>query len=264
MNEQNSISVIIPALNEQARLEGSVREVLEAARQCFDRYEVIIINDGSTDRTGEVAERLRAENACISVIHNQRPRNLGGAYKQGLARARMHYVTLVNGKHDTTAAELTVVWSQKGRADIIVPYSADVSYRHPCRRLVSRTFTVLVNTLFGLNLRYCNHFVLHRRELVQSIELRTSSYAFQAEALVKLIRRGHSYIEVAHRDKVDNEGGTRSYRMRNVLATVVFFLRLLFDVYATGKYRRSVPSSGRSFQPSSSADCCHPALEEHR
>lgn len=249
MASQNSLSVIIPALNEEAHLEGAVACVLEAAKRHFDDYEIIIIDDGSSDRTPEIADRLRDGNKRIQVLHHERPRNLGGAYRSGLTLARMFYVTAVNGKHDTTPAELGRVWRLKGAADMIVPYSADHAYRHPFRRFASKAFTALINALFGLKLRYYNHAVLHKRELVRSIRIRTDSYAFQAELLIKLLKRGHSYVEVEHGDKSDNEGGSRSYTWRNIWGVTCFFLATLYDVHVTDRYRprRSPsPDTGRS------------------
>lgn len=242
MAAQNSLSVIVPALNEEAHLSAAVACVLDAAKRHFDDYEVIIVDDGSSDRTGEIADRLRDGNERIQVLHHERPRNLGGAYRSGLALARMQYVTIVNGKNDTTPEELGKVWRLKGSADLIVPYSADHAYRHSFRRVVSNSFTALMNALFGLKLRYYNHAVLHKRELVRSVSIRSDSYAFQAELLIKLLRRGHSHVEVEHCDKSDNEGGTRSYKLKNIVGVALFLLTTLYDVYLTNRYRpRTAP-----------------------
>jgi glycosyltransferase involved in cell wall biosynthesis len=237
MPSENSLSVIIPALNEERTLEEAVTAVLGAVRQHFDEYEIIIVDDGSTDTTGTIAERMSENQDHMTVVHHDRPRGLGGSYKKGLSLAKMHYVTTVNGKNDTTAEELSKIWALKGKADIIVPYQFDPSYRPLVRRIVARLFTLMLNTLFGLNLRYYNHYVLHKRALVNTINIRTNSHAFQAEALVKLIKKGHSFVEIGHLEKTDDQRTSRAFRVRNVWGVAKFFFWAIYDVYITGGKR---------------------------
>ena len=236
--QQDSLSVIVPALNEARHLAGTVAEISRAAVRCFERHEIIIVNDGSTDRTGEVAEKLRGERPDIVVLHHERPLNLGGAFKAGLAVARMHFVTRVNGKFDTTVDQLAGIWEHKGRADLIIPYASNATERHVSRRIVSGLFTAANNLLFGLRLRYYNHFVLHRRSDLNAISLRSSSYAFQAEILIKLLRLGRSFLEVPHHDKLDNEGATKAFRPGNLWGVTQYFALALYDVHLSGKYAR--------------------------
>jgi len=231
MAEQNTLSVVVPALNEEAYLADTVRHIGRAAAACFDDYEIVVVDDGSTDRTGAIADALQAGDAHVRVIHNRTPCGLGGAHRTGLAAATGYYVTRVNGKGGTSPEELRRVWQLKGEADMIVPYTVDATYRPLVRRLISRAFTTLVNLLFGLRLKYYNHFVLHRRELVSSLTLRSDSHALEAEILVKLLKRGHSYVEVGHRDTPDTEHETRAFGIPNVMGVAKFFFWTLYDVY---------------------------------
>jgi len=241
MTAQNSISVIVPALNEAPHLADTVSELLRAAARHFEEHEIIIVDDGSTDETGRIADRLAAAHPTVRAIHHEKPASLGAVFKEGLGLARMHYVTLVNGKNDTTADRISAVWALKGQADMIVPYSEDASYRPMSRRVVSCLFTRLLNLLFGLRLKYYNHFVLHRRALVRTLRVRTDSYAFQAEILVKLIRMGHSYLEVAHDDHTAGEGATKAFRPANLIGVLKFLFWIVYDVHFSGRCRGPKP-----------------------
>jgi hypothetical protein len=90
---------------------------------------------------------------------------------------------------------------------------------------------MFLNTLFGLNLRYYNHYVLHRKKNLDSIDIYTNSYAFQAEVLIKLIKFGYSYVEVGVRDRFDNDIHTKAFYFRNVLGVMQFFLKMINEIY---------------------------------
>ena len=238
MSEQNSISVIIPSLNEEAHLEDTVNTVESAAARHFDDYELILVNDGSTDGTAEVAEGIKRRHRNIIVIHHETPRSLGGCFRSGLARASMYYVTRINGKFDTTPEALDIIWTLKGKADMIVPFPLNERERHWSRRFISHLFIRALNTLFGQQISYYNHYVLHRRADLQGLQIRTDSYAFQAEILLKLIRTGHSFVEVGHWDKLDNEGATKAFKPRNLWGVAVFFWWIIYDLHLSRRYRR--------------------------
>ena len=100
MTDRHSISVFVPALNEAGNLEGAIRDIVSAAEEVFDDYEVLIVDDGSTDHTGEEAEALGRENPKIRVIRN--PGNLGfdRCHRIALARAEKKYFVFLPGDHE--------------------------------------------------------------------------------------------------------------------------------------------------------------------
>jgi glycosyltransferase involved in cell wall biosynthesis len=236
MPSDNSISIIVSTLNEADHIEATVAEVIKAATAHFDEHRIILIDDGSTDGTAVVADRIGRANENVMVVHHDRPHGLGGVYKKGLALANTHYVTEVNGKNDTTADQLATIWALKGQADMIIPYTLNPEERARHRRVISAVFTRTLNLLFGVKLRYFNHYVLHKRSCLESIRIRTDSYAFQAEILLKLIKRGHSYMEVGHRDKFDHEGASKAFRPRNLLGVAEFLLCTLYELHCTKRY----------------------------
>ncbi|MBT3295616.1 MAG: glycosyltransferase family 2 protein [Verrucomicrobia bacterium] len=234
-SHRKTVSVIIPALNEERFLRRSVGVVADAAPRHFRDYEIIIVDDGSTDGTGRIADELAAADGRISVIHHDRPHNLGGAFKSGLTRAGMDFVTLYHGKGGNTAEEMSRIWERAGSADIIVPYTLNSHERPVLRRLISHGLTSAIGLVAGLKLKYYMHLPLYRREDLNGIEIRTCSYAFQAEALCKLIRGGCSYCEVGVTDAFEDGGRTRSYRWRNSVAVIACLFRLLWDLRVRGR-----------------------------
>ena len=87
MDPKPTISIVIPAYNEEANLESTVKEVLEALGTRFSDYEILIVNDGSKDRTAMVANSLARENQAIKVIQNQTNLGFGASYRRGMMAA---------------------------------------------------------------------------------------------------------------------------------------------------------------------------------
>src|SRR6266508_1325533 len=96
---RRALSVVIPAYNEAGNLERAVQEVVRAALD-FDDYEILIVNDGSSDETGQLADRLARETPRVSAIHHPDNQGFAAAYRTGLAAARMDYFTFVPGDNE--------------------------------------------------------------------------------------------------------------------------------------------------------------------
>lgn len=232
VSDPDSITIVVPARNEEPRLECAVLTALACVRRQFDDYEILIVDDGSTDGTGAVANDLASRFERITVIHNPRPRGLGGVVKQGRERATKTYVMYVDGKGATTSDTLDRILSQRGKADLVIPYPTNQHEKPRLRRVVSRLFTRLVNALFGLNLKYYNHLVLCRTELARSVTVHTNSHAHQAESLVKLLKSGSGYVGVSVEDNFGPEyEQTHAFRLRDVAGVAFCLIRTAWEVY---------------------------------
>jgi len=236
---KDSITVVVSALNEEKHLEGAVTTLLEAVRHWFDEYEILVFNDGSTDRTGEVAEQLAQRDEHVRAIHHDSPSCIGGVIRKGFAQAEKHYVIWVDGKGATTREALDVIFSHRGEADIVVPFPNNQHQRSPARRAVSWTFQrFLLNTLFGTDLMYFTHCNLYTTAQVQRVKVKTNSYAHQAELVIKLIKSGCSYVQVPVQDRYDFTGRrTKAFKPGNVFGIARFLASTIWDVYLSGEYR---------------------------
>ncbi len=228
---ENSISVIVPALNEEKSIEITVRTISNAVKRRFEQYEILIFDDGSTDRTGQIVDRLAGECDYIRAFHHEKPVCIGGIYKEGMRLAKMNYLVRINGKHDITEENLDKMFVLARSKDLVIPYMTNTGDRSFFRRCVSRVYTIILNSLFGLELKYYNHYVLCKKSLLDSIELQTDSYAFQAEILIKLIQSGCSYIEVPVEDKFEKCARTKAFNFANAVGVARCVVRLVRQGY---------------------------------
>jgi glycosyltransferase involved in cell wall biosynthesis len=213
-----TITLIVPALNEEELITETVRQIVERVEGRFDDYEILLINDGSTDSTGDRMEDLARRFAKVCVIHNTTNIGLGAAYRLGCAQARHEYVMMLCGDGGMPASSLPAIFERIGSADIVVPYCVNLRrIKTPPRYLLSRTYTFLLNALFGLRLRYYNGLPVHRLDLVRSVAAESDGFGFQGEILVKLLKAGHSYVEVGV-EGAEKTNRSSALRMKNVIS----------------------------------------------
>ncbi len=227
---KSSITVIIPALNEELNLRPTVLKVLEALPKYYNEYEVVIYNDASSDNTGAIAEELTLVDKQVSVIHHTESRNIGFIFKDGLKKSKSEYIVMIHGQNDILPESLDILFSQK--EDLVIPYQVNTNERPFSRAIISKLFVSLVNIMFGVGLKYYNHYVLYKRELVLDFNEMTTSYAFQAEILIKIFKRSSpSYIEVPFRDDFQNKEKTDAFTFGNIFGVFHFFRRMTYEVY---------------------------------
>jgi glycosyltransferase involved in cell wall biosynthesis len=264
MPAEKSITIVIPALNEEEELARAVRIAAEAAARRFDEYEILVFDDGSTDCTGEIADQLAEELPQVLAFHHDRPQSIGGVLRSGLEKARMRYFMWADGKGATTPEAFERIFSHCGEADLVVPYAANQHERQWIRRVISRVFVGTLNVVFGLSIRQYTHLVLCETATARRFPVRTTSYAYQAEALIKMIKGGCTYVEVGVDDNFSREAThTKAFKPRNVLGVGGFFLRVIPDALLRRDIKHAAqPSSAIRHRPSTTTH--KPSATSHK
>jgi glycosyltransferase involved in cell wall biosynthesis len=225
-----TISFVVPALNEEKVVESVVTQILGVVEGRFSDYEIILIDDGSTDATAAIMDRLAENNSKMQVLRNKGNIGLGASYQRGLQEARFDYLMLLCGDGGLPASGLPPIFEQIGNADIVIPYMLNMrGLKTPFRYFLSRTYTNLLNTLFGFRLRYYNGLPVHRTALLRSIHITSEGFGFQGEILVKLLKSGCTYVEVG---TLGAEETRRSFALRpqNVLSVTRTLLHLILEI----------------------------------
>lgn len=230
MDKKPSISIVVPAYNEAQRIAGTVTTINSALGKRFSDHEILIFNDKSTDKTGEVADALSAKDDHIKVIHNPVNMGFGFNYKEGVRVACKDYVMMVPGDNEFPRKAIEEIFSQVGRADIIVPYTANLEVRPLSRQIVSKTFTGLLNFFFGLDLKYYNGTCVHKSSHIKAIPIKTHGFAYMATILVRAIKSGSSFTEIGVNIEHRSGGESKAFAIKNVISVVTALVGLFFEV----------------------------------
>lgn len=244
-DEAPQISFIVPCYNESKNLADTIAELMIAAREAnLAHYEIVVVDDCSTDNTLAVAKRLAADNSSIQVVANPVNLGYGGAYKNGVKHAHGVYAITIPGDNAHPANGISPILRRAGDADVIIPYVVNPEVRSELRRLISRTFTGIFNSLFGHHVPYYNGLVLYRTKLLRSIEIKTDGFAFQAEAITRLLTAGATYTTVGVEIAEHKHGGTTAFRLKNIYRVVKTICSLFFELrvaswFASHSFRKS-------------------------
>ena len=208
----SGLSVFLPAHNEEGNIERVVGGFSAELPGVADSYEIIVVDDGSRDRTGEIADRMAATDAHVRVVHHPVNRGYGGAVISGIKAATKPYVLLCDGDGQFDPADI------RRFAERIKDYDVVVGRRtrradHLMRRINGKVWTVFMRMLFGLNVSDVDcGFKLFRREMVEGIELHSHGAMITTELLANLAGRGARIceVEVTHLPRLVGESSGNS------------------------------------------------------
>lgn len=230
---ERTMSVVVPAYNEMGNLESAVLDVVRALRT-FDDYEVIIVNDGSQDGTGEVADRLAASLDRVRVIHHERNRGFAASYQTGLRHARMAYFTFVPGDHEVAPESVEEIFAAVGKADLVIPYHGTPWNRTWHRRVLTWICTTQLNILFSRRLRYFQGPAVYPTALARVLPISTSGFFFATEMLVNALMMGYSWVEVPLTHRERTYGHSKAVKPANIVDAQLTILRLWWNVRVRG------------------------------
>ena len=191
------VSVFFPAYNEEGNIERVVRRAVEVAGGLFEDFEIIIVNDGSTDQTGEIADGLSVENPRIRVIHHPQNLGYGGALKSGLYHARCDWICYTDADGQFDFSEITRFLPHTQKADLIIGYRQGRSDTL-ARTVNSKLWGLLVFLLFGLRVkdRACGFKLIKKKVLKTIPKLESDGAVTEDELLVKAKKAGFKFAEV--------------------------------------------------------------------
>ncbi len=228
-----TLSVIMPSLNEADNIEAAISSALKAIEHFGIDGEIVVINDGSTDRTGEIVEKLMQKDERISLVAHDKPKGVGSAFWAGVKAAKHDFVTMIPGDNENDPMDVLAYYYLARDVDVIVPFIMNVEIRGKWRRILSSIYRFVINMSFGLSLNYTNGTVIYNRKILEDIELQTTGFLYQAELLVKLIRMGYFYAETPHLLSKRGSGVTKALTWRSFVNVTVSYLRLVWKIHIT-------------------------------
>ncbi len=196
MNLDLSLSFVFPMYNERDNIIPCILGALQIGEQLKIDYEIVVVDDASTDGCGELADNLAKLYPVVKVIHHPVNRKLGGALKTGFANATKQYVLYMDSDLPLKFEDVCAAIPKIGRADLLIGYRltrAESLYR----KLISKMYNVVIRALFGLRVRDVNFsFKLFKRDILRRIHLQSEGSFIDAELLIEAHHKGYALREV--------------------------------------------------------------------
>ena len=225
MIEKKSLSIIVPAYNEEKNIQLAIVEIVRACDFLPASFEIIVVNDCSIDGTKKIVEDLQKKYPMIILVNNEKNLGFGGAVKVGLHAAVMENMIMVGADNCIGWQSLSMIFSKMGEADLVIPYIQNPEERDFSRRFISYVFVLFVNLLFWLNLKYYNGHNILPVQAVRGLKF-SGNFAFSVEILVQLIKEGYTWIEVPMTIKERENGESSAFHVRNIIKVCSALLSL--------------------------------------
>jgi glycosyltransferase involved in cell wall biosynthesis len=249
------LSVFFPAYNDSGTIASMVIGAVQTAARLTPDYEVIVVNDGSSDATPLVVDELARLYSRVRVVHHASNRGYGGALRTGFASATKDFIFYTDGDAQYDPREMALLWEEmRGDVDLVNGYK--ISRSDPLHRIfVGRIYHHTVRILFGLKVRDVDcDFRLMRRSIFDKIRLEKNSGVICLEMMKKIQDAGFRIAEVPVHHYHRAYGKSQFFNFRRIYRTAVDVFRLWIALV--------VKAEGAAAPPDASQGTAGPATAE--
>jgi glycosyltransferase involved in cell wall biosynthesis len=235
-----SLSVFFPAYNDAGTIASLALIAHMTARQLTDDYEVIVIDDGSPDHTGELLDEMARHFPWLKVVHHGTNRGYGGALRTGFHTAAKDLVFYTDGDAQYDPREMTRLFEAFSPAvDFVNGYKIGRSDPFH-RKVIGKAYHTFVKTMFGLRLRDVDcDFRLMRRSVFEKVVLTRSSGVICVELMKKVQDHGYRLAEVPVHHFHRTYGKSQFFNFPRVARTLVDLVKLWWELVVRKEHLRS-------------------------
>jgi glycosyltransferase involved in cell wall biosynthesis len=198
MNAQcvKSLSVFFPCFNEQDNIERVIKSAIDVLSPLKIDFEIIIVDDGSKDKTGEIADRIAAGNKNVKTVHHSVNRGYGAALQSGFKAATKEYVFYTDGDGQFDIRELPLLFKYMADYDIVTGYRIK-RQDNLVRKINALCWTTLVNLLFGMKIKDMDcAFKLYNRKIFDNIKLESTGALINTEIFARAKNKGYKIFQI--------------------------------------------------------------------
>ncbi len=252
------LTVVMPALNEEKNICPAIDASIKAFESLNIDGEIIVIDDGSSDRTEELARGVIQKNGRIRMIKHDTPKGIGASFWDGVKTANGDAVVLLPGDNEVDAEEALRYFPLMKHVDIIIPFVYNKEVRNPFRNFLSSIFISIVNMTFRVNLHYTNGTVIYRKVVLSKLSHRSNGFFYQAENLIKLIKQGYLFAEVPYYLQRRKFGTSTAVSYPSLYNVIKGYFSLIKAIYFSDAYT----NDRNKFNEESMSSKRHKAYEE--
>jgi glycosyltransferase involved in cell wall biosynthesis len=230
MDKLKELSLFFPAYNEEANLEATVEKAIPVLKKVAGRYEMVIVDDGSKDKTGEIADRMAKKYSFIRVIHNRPNRGYGGAMQTGWYSGRFEWIAFIDADGQFDFAEITkfIEKQRQTNADLVIGFYLKRAVGS-MTILTSKVWELLVFLFFGLRVTDIDcGFKMVKRKVIETIPRLESERGpfITSELLIKAKQAGFKFAEVGVHHYPRKGGQATGRQLKIIFSGLLDLIRL--------------------------------------
>jgi len=243
MKESISITVMMPALNEEANIKRAASDLIRVFQNTGYDWEIVLIDDGSSDGTGRIVDEIAEGESRVKVIHHVWPRGIGSCFREGIEESTKEVITWLPGDGENDPSELLKYLPLIEHVDIIIPFVINKRVRPLSRRILSAIYLAIINATFGTRFNYTNGNIIYRKKIFDMIKPQSNGFLVHAECLVRAIRAGFTFAEVPITLKERLEGDSKALLINSFFCVCREFISLFLDMQIVSRLSRKAKQS---------------------
>jgi glycosyltransferase involved in cell wall biosynthesis len=223
----SSLTFIIPAYNDEDTIESVIREATDVGRNVAKKFDLLVIDDKSPDKTGEILDRLKKTTSNLQVIHHKENKGYGGTIRELYEQGKGEWLFSIPGDYQIGAKELLKLTPYVDKGDMIIGWR--VNRHDPKGRLKqSKIYNILLRLLFTIKLHDINSVRLMRSSIMKSIRLTSTSAFVDAELTIRTQMGSNSdgiqwkviEVPIEHRSRSVGEETAGGGKIKTILPTI--------------------------------------------
>ena len=188
---RRDISFVFPMFNEADNIAETIRKATDLAETIADDYEIIVVDDASTDGSGDIVDGLALKDAHIKSVRLKKNTKFGGALKEGLRRASKELVLYTDSDFPAKEEDIKKALGLMDDSDVVTAYSLVLKDASLKRIMMSKVYNFLVRALFGFEIRDINSGLkIYKKKVLEGLDLKSRSPFIDVEIFAEVIKRG--------------------------------------------------------------------------
>ena len=232
MDRLEGLSLFFPAYNEEGNIKNTVEKAIPILKNIASKYELLIVDDGSKDKTGEIADKLAEEYSFIQVIHHCSNQGYGEALKSGFYNSKYQWIVFIDSDGQFDFSEVTKLIEKSGEADIVAGYRIN-RQDSLMRKLFGFGWTLLARLLLGIKVRDVDcAFKLVKKKVIDTIPKLQSTRGgmISPELLGRARKAGFKIVEVGVHHYPRKEGKQTGANLKVIFKSFVDLGKLWWQV----------------------------------
>lgn len=223
-----SVSFIVPCFNEEKNIVKTINSIVYATKKLKIKNQIIIINDGSTDRTDEILLKFK-KSKKIKILRNKSNSGLGFSFNKALKNAEYKWVMMIPGDNDIKSKYIIKFIKKKDDNKLIVGYMKNMKEKRSLfRTIVSNLFTSMSNFIFNKKFKYYIGIQLHNKNHLKQIKISYKNYLYQPEIFIKTINKYKILEYVDFVPKNREYGKSKLFNFKNYFELINFFIKFFY------------------------------------
>jgi glycosyltransferase involved in cell wall biosynthesis len=226
------ISFIVPSYNEEKRIHLTLKQILKSIKTTqLKNCEIIVIDDFSTDKTYKILKNIKKNKKfkILKIIKNQSNLGFGGSVKIGFKKASKPYIMMLPGDNAHKSKEISkmINFLKINKIDMVSTYYLNSKDRNFFRNIFTKSYTPLLNFIFGLKLKYYNGLSIIKRDKLKKINIETDAHCWQVELWVKLKNLKCFTYEFVPTYLTETKDKTKVFNLNNSLKVINTIIKLI-------------------------------------